>query len=94
MKPKWQKARILRQVYWPEVVGHEIWIDGNSRGTYTLTSIKTGSFETHENYKSNISGVMWPTDELELLARAETDFTNVVVMTSWDDFLADCRKSS
>lgn len=93
MNPKWQRARFIYAGCAPEVLGHEIWVDGQSVNDTICgcafgcrkRSILINTFADDPNWLYCIH-----LDALELLPQ----FADDVPIIPWDEFLAECRGDS
>ena len=80
MKPKWQRARLLRDGFTQKVSHYESWV-------------RIGSLNKNGDYFCNITDMRYlRKDFVELLARDENDFAEDVPLIPWKQFLKD-RKS-
>jgi hypothetical protein len=86
----WQKARILKNISFPEVIGREIWVKCQPPHISAGISIKTGKRrEPHLSYVIAIEPVsaqrsVLDAAHLELLP----EFTEDVPLIPWSRFLA------
>ena len=98
MKPKWQRARILRSDHFSSVVGQEIWTSSIYEGiAEDLGTHESGTMRcVYIAYTSGFDNqqLVYPLLGLELLARDENDFADDVPLIPWTEFLAQCQAAS
>ena len=82
MKPKWQRARLLRDGVEQKVAGSEVWVSRLKDGEY-ISNILSPTRKGKTRYLKAAF--------CELLARDENDFADDVPLIPWTEFLAQCQ---
>ena len=89
----WQKARILKNSNYPDVVGRTIWVKVGRPITTAAVNFATGEITESQPYAEIAIKPLrgpWaglPADHLELLP----EFADDVPLIPWEQFLEECR---
>ena len=95
MKPQWQRAKILLNESFPELVGREVWVRIEQPFISNSVSIKTGRPTAPDLCREvaidsgHAGKTVMQASKLECLARDENDFAEDVSFVRWDDFRAN-----
>lgn len=89
-RPKWQRARIVRQPKHPEDIGKLLWTCGKYRGL-CLTIGDDKLINNADTLMTNLvysdgRPVAYFRDLVELLARGPEDFSDDIPKMNWDDW--------
>ena len=91
-QPKWQRARIVKSFYVPQIISREIWamrpvlheaLDGLSMSAVPAQEMCCVNARSADGCR-----IAFDPTCLEFLARNENDFADDVPMLKWEEFLA------
>jgi hypothetical protein len=93
LKPKWQRARFLEGGCYPEVKGHEIWVESESLSnnicgclwSCSKRAMLMNTYRDTPNWRDCIH-----LESVELLP----EFADDVPVIHWEQYAAECRRAN
>lgn len=94
-EPKWQRARFVKSLYAPQIIGREIWamrpVLREALDALSMSAVPAQEMCCVNARSADGSRIAFDPTCLEFLARDENDFADDVPMFKWEEFVAGER---